>query len=136
MAKGKIITSTDNEHGIVQNDNGKQFPYIQPYSKELGLAENMIVRFDLIKDDKGNKTAVNVELYKKGGITTGKDNDTGMIVDANFGNVPTVIPMMAGLGITDGTLVKYELLKTSQGLVAVYVKPAPVPDPDEADSTK
>ena len=136
MAKGKIITSTDNEHGIVQSDSGKQIPYTQPFSKELMLQPNSVVRFDVVKDDKGNKTAVNVELYKKGGITTGKDNDTGMIMDANFGRIPVATPMTAALGITDGALVKYDLLKTDSGMVAVYVRLAPVPDPDESDSTK
>ncbi|MCW3085146.1 MAG: hypothetical protein JWP12_2512 [Bacteroidetes bacterium] len=137
MAKGKIITSTDNEHGFVQNDGSdKKIPYIQPLSKELGLKVGMFVRYDVLKDPvTGDKTAVNVELYKKG-IITGKDNDHGMIEDPNFGQIHAMVPMMSQQGIKDNTLVKYELLNTSDGMIAVYVKTAPDPDPDQASSTK
>jgi len=134
MPKGKIITSTDNEHGFVENENGKEIPFVQPLCKELGLRVGSVVRFDVYTDPvTKDKTAYNVELYKKG-IITGKDNDTGMIADANFGSIPTIVPLMKSRGIQYGDLVKYEHLQTSNGLVAVYVDTTT--DPDQADSTK
>ncbi len=137
MAKGKIITSTDNEHGFVQNDGSdKQIAYIQPCSGELGLKAGMIVRYDVLKDaTTGVKTAVNVELYKKG-IITGKDNDHGLIQDPNFGEIRASVPMMKEQGIASGALVKYEIANTADGMVAVYVKLAPDPDPDQSGTTK
>jgi hypothetical protein len=137
MAKGKIITSTDNEHGFVQNDGSdKKIPFIQPLCKELGLKEGMIVRYDVLKDPvTGDKTAVNVELYKKG-IITGKDNDHGLVQDPNFGSIRALVPMMSQQGILNNSLVKYDIMNTADGMVAIYVKTAPDPDPDQSGSTK
>ena len=137
MAKGKIITSTDNEHVFVQNvGSDKQIAYYQPYSKELGLKAGMFVRYDVLKDpNTGEKTAVNVELYKKG-IITGKDDDHGLIQDLNFGEIRASELMMKEQGILTGSFVKYDLLNTNDGMVAVCVKLAPDPDADQSGSTK
>ncbi|MCW3102904.1 MAG: hypothetical protein JWO09_1344 [Bacteroidetes bacterium] len=123
MAKGKIKVSTDNEHGIVINENGREIKYIQPCSKQLGLAAGTVVRFDVYTDPTTQeKTALNVELYRKG-IITGKDNDTGMIADANYGDIMAYAPMMKEQGITSGSTVKYDLIKDANGgWIAVYVK--------------
>ena len=130
MGKGKIITSKDNDHGIILNDNNKEIAYWQPFAKELGLKVGSRVRFDAVVDPKTKeKTAVNVELYKKG-IITGKDNDTGMIIDENFGEIPVYEPMMEQQGIASGAFVKYDLVLSEKGVVAVNVKLTPDPDPD------
>jgi predicted small secreted protein len=123
MAKGKIKVSTDNEHGIVVNENNREIKYVQPFSKELGLIAGRTVRFDVYTDPATQeKTAYNVELYRKG-IITGKDNDTGMIADANFGEIMAYVPMMKEQGIATGDTVKYDLLGVDKGVfVAVYVK--------------
>lgn len=122
MAKGKIKTSTDNEHGIITLESGKDLNYVQPYSKELGLRVGMTVRLDVITDPKTlEKTGVNVQLYKKG-IITGKDNDTGMIADVNFGDIPAYAPYMKEQGIISGTEVRYEILQSDTGPVAVYLQ--------------
>jgi|GEM_PF-2264563 len=123
MAKGKIKVSTDNEHGIVINENGKEIKFIQPFSKQLGLAPGTVVRFDVYTDpNTQEKTAFNVEMYRKG-IITGKDNDTGMIMDANYGEIVAYEPMMKEQGITSGSTVKYDLIQDEKGgWMAVYVK--------------
>ncbi|MCW3070649.1 MAG: hypothetical protein JWO44_539 [Bacteroidetes bacterium] len=123
MAKGKIKVSTDNEHGIVVNENGKEIKYIQPFSKQLGLAPGTVVRFDVYTNPTTQeKTAFNVEIYRKG-IITGKDNDTGMITDANFGEIMAYVPMMKEQGISSGDTVKYDHFKDEKGTIyAVYVK--------------
>ena len=122
MAKGKIKTSTDNEHGIVVNENNREINYIEPFSKEQGLAPGRVVRFDVYTDPvTKEKTALNVELYRKG-IITGKDNDTGMIVDENFGEITVYVPMMKEQNISTGDLVKYDLLNLNGTMVGVNVK--------------
>jgi hypothetical protein len=122
MSKGKIKTSTDNEHGIVVNENNREINYIEPFSKEQGLAPGRVVRFDVYTDPvTKEKTALNVELYRKG-IITGKDNDTGMLVDENFGEITVYVPMMKQQNIATGDLVKYDLLNLNGTMVGVNVK--------------
>lgn len=125
MAKGKIIIIKENEKGIVQNDNGHEITFVQPYLTDLGMKVGTVVRFDVYTDPTtGEKTAYNVELYKKGIIIIKENEKYPTVQDENFGVIPVYEPLLKEQGIVDGSKISYELLNPSTGTgpVAVYAK--------------
>lgn len=122
MGKGIIIIKESDRGGKLQNENGKELPYVQDYSTALGLEPKRLVRFDVYFNDvTKEKTAYNVELYKRGKIIIIKDTDRAVIEDPNYGQIEGVIPFAKERGIEIGTEVKYQLIPNEKTVVAVYI---------------
>lgn len=121
MGKGIIIIK-DTDRGMIQNENGKEIPYVQANADLLGLKEKAYVRFDVYYNDTTKeKTAYNVELQRTGIIII-KDTDRGMINDPNFGEIEAIIPFQKERGIESGATVRYQHLNNGKTVVAVYVE--------------
>lgn len=123
MGKG-IITVKDGHKGVLKNDNGKEVPYVQEFSTELGIEVGRKVVFDTVVDPATNKkVAYNVELSRKGKIITVKDGHKGIIEDENFGQIDADLPFAKERELFVGQEVRYRLLKTDKTYTAVYVDP-------------
>lgn len=116
-AKGKIIKSSDS--GLLIDDRGNEYKYDQPYSKELGLGENMPVSFNLVTVD-GVQTAVSVCVNYTGTILSiDPSGPTGEVTDAITGtaykfNQPYINLLKYGVGDT----VSFIVVNTLEGVMA------------------
>jgi hypothetical protein len=115
--KGKIVKSSDS--GLLIDDKGNQYKYDQPYSKELGLQDNMPVSFNLVTVE-GTQTAVSVCVCYSGTISTiDPSGTTGSIAEAITGvgykfNQPYLNLLKYGVGDT----VSFIVVDAPEGVMA------------------
>lgn len=123
MGKGIIIIK-DNDRGIIENENGKQIPFVQEFMTELFLDKGSKVTFETYENPNNpkDKTGYNVALQQRGKIIIIKDNEHGIVQDPNFGEISFYEPFLKEQGMLEGTEVKYTIIKSEkQGYVAVHL---------------
>ena len=111
--KGKIIKSGDGGVLRVKTDTGERvdYPYNQPFSKELGIAEGTVVNFDLVKV-KETQVAIAVNPIERGEIAEiVYESGKGTVIETESGlKYPFVQPHATEAGLKVGLTVKYTLV--------------------------
>lgn len=124
--KGRIIK--DGAGGIVADVLGNQIEYTQPFSKELCIDKDDIVRFEPASID-GKVIATNLKRYRIGIIQLiNSDNSSGILTEKvpnlkRFGadlkpkEIKFFQANLTELGISVGDQVDYDLVRTAAGEV-------------------
>jgi len=119
--KGKIRVINDGSGGIVVDKKGDEYQFNQPNHRELCLNSDDAVKFDLITLKEGSApVAVNVERLTAGTITAldasgfGRIEENKTLKPVNFFQ-----PFPAESGIKVGDVVRYSLICTAKGELAV-----------------
>lgn len=108
--KVKVIRSSGGSISgrVTDTASREEFDFEQPYGSELGLAENMIVRMEIITKSDGTKLAVSLDPVEKGRILTlDAATNSGTLRD-NVGNeINFVQDYITELGLAVGDRVSY-----------------------------
>lgn len=111
--KGKIIKSGDGGVLRTKTDTGEriEYPYNQPFSRELGITEGTVVSFDLVTV-KETQVAIAVNPVEKGEIAEiVYESGKGTIIETESGlKYPFVQPHAMEAGLKLGQTVKYTLV--------------------------
>lgn len=119
--KGKIIVINNGEGGIVENKKGEQYKFTQPNHVALCLNAGDIVKFDLavIKDGM-EPVALNVERLTAGTIVAVDAMGLGTLEEnKTLKRVNFYQPFPIETGVKIGDLVRYSLVSTDKGELAV-----------------
>lgn len=119
--KGKIIVINDGTGGIIEDPKSKtQFPFTQPNHKELCLNVGDKVKYDIVTPPGAKAAAVNVERITAGTVV-GVDGLGGGFIEERQTQkkVPFYQPFASETGIEVGDIVRYSLICTAKGELAV-----------------
>ncbi len=120
--RGKVIKTGDGGMLRYKNATGEKVDclYDQPYSKELGIAENTVVTFDLVAGTNGD-IAVAVNPCENGQIQEiNFDAGTGSIIETESGIVyPFQQNYLKESKFDKGMNVKYALVSVNGKMMAL-----------------
>ncbi len=120
--RGKVIKTGDGGMLKYKNDAGEKVecPYDQPFSKELGIAENTVVTFELVTGDKG-QVAVAVNPVENGQIQDiNFDAGTGHVIETESGIVyPFKQNYLKESKFDKGMNVRYTLVNVNGSMMAL-----------------
>ena len=123
--KVKAIRNTGSGYAGTVTDTAAKVDYefSSPLGKELGLAENMIVRMEIITLKDGSKLAVSLDPVEKGKIVTiDAANNSGTLTD-NAGNTVNFIQdYITELGLAAGDKVSYEMVMSGGAMLATALQ--------------
>lgn len=120
--KGKIIVINDGTGGIIEEPRTKiQYSFTQPNHVELCLNVGDKVKFEPVTVKAGTPpAAVNVERITAGVVTTVDGNGGGTIEERQTQkSVSFFQPFTTETGIAVGDVVRYSLINTKNGELAV-----------------
>lgn len=120
--KGKIIVIKDGSGGIVNDPKtGTDYSFAQAYHKELCLGAKDRVKFDiLIPKGVATAVAVNVERITAGTVLSTDGLGNGVIEERQSKKAVNFYePYAVDLGIDVGDIVRYTLINSAKGELAV-----------------
>ena len=119
--KGKIIIINDGSGGIIEDPKSKlQYSFTQPNHKELCLNVGDKVKYDIVTLAGAKPAAVNVERITAGTVTSVDGQGGGTIEERQtLKKVPFYQPFTAETGIEVGDVVRYSLICSKNGELAV-----------------
>lgn len=124
-AKGKIKVINAGSGGIITNAKGDvEYEFVQPNHKELCLNEGDNVKFTLLPKSKRTgitePTVVNVERIMSGTIASVNTKGVGTLIEKQSEKkIPFFHPYAKEAGIAVGDVVRYKLIATERGELAV-----------------
>ncbi len=120
--KGKIVIINDGTGGIIEEPKTKvQYSFTQPNHVELCLNVGDKVKFEPVAVMEGTPpAAVNVERITAGVVTAVDDQGSGTISERQTDKVVKFFqPFTTETGIAVGDVVRYSLINTKTGELAV-----------------
>jgi cold shock CspA family protein len=119
--KGKIIIINDGSGGIIEDPRTKtQFAFTQVNHAALCLNVGDRVKYECVTTKEGKVLATNVERITAGTVTSVDGLGGGTIEERQtMKKVPFYQPFTAEAGIEVGDVVRYSLINTKDGELAV-----------------